>query len=172
MQLKIRKRVLIYLVLFDVLLFFTFFLFSFEVSLPVESEKTTSKTVYISGAIASPGMYKFSSDMSVADVIRYAGGVAWNADLEYVGKTLNLADSVTDKQHLHIPYVVEEQESTSSLISLNSSSKAELDSLPGIGPATADKIIAGRPFSSLEQLKDIGGIGESKYQEIASLIEL
>jgi len=172
MQLKIRKRVVFYLILFDILLFITFILFSFEISLPQRSEEQVLKTVYVTGAIAMPGTYKFSRDITIADVIRYAGGMEKNADLAYVSESLNLADSVTDKQHLHIPYVVEESLNSGSLVSLNNSSKAELDSLPGIGPATAEKIIAARPYSSVEQLKDIAGIGDSKYQEIMSLVEL
>ncbi len=172
MQIKTRKRVVLYLILFDVLLFLTFILFSFEISFPQRSEELVLKTVYVTGAIATPGMYKFSRDITIADVIRYAGGIEEDADLTYISESLNLADSVTDKQHLHIPYVVEESLNTSSLISLNNSSKAELDSLPGIGPATAEKIIDARPYSSLEQLKDIAGIGDSKYQEIVSLVEL
>jgi competence protein ComEA len=55
-------------------------------------------------------------------------------------------------------------------IDINSASKTELETLPGVGPATADAIIAARPFKSVSELKDVKGIGDVRYKEIRPLV--
>jgi len=58
------------------------------------------------------------------------------------------------------------RDSNSKKVNINSATKSELESLPGVGPSIADNIIAARPFKSISALKDVNGIGEQRYQEI------
>src|ERR1051325_6591488 len=61
------------------------------------------------------------------------------------------------------------RDSKSKKINVNTASKTELESLPGVGPAVADNIIAGRPFKTINELKSVSGIGDQRFQEIRPL---
>lgn len=61
-------------------------------------------------------------------------------------------------------------ESTKTRIDLNKATQAELENLPGVGPSTAQNIIAARPFKSVEELKDVSGIGEARFKDVQKLV--
>jgi competence protein ComEA len=136
--------------------------------------------VHISGAVSNPGVYEFPEDTRVAEIIEKAGGLKEDADKEFISKNINLAQKVKDEQKIFIPYMslaagisdTNISESVTGLININSASPSELDALPGIGPATAQKIIDARPFESVEELLDVSGIGDTKFNDIAALVTI
>ncbi len=150
-------------------------------------------TIYVTGAVAQPGsVLLLPWDSRVQDAINAAGGALPNADMTRV----NLADTLRDGDQVHVPAVGElpgsagagvvdsnadtaEQlglatPSGGNLININTASVAELETLPGIGPAIAGRIVAFReengPFSDAESLTAVSGIGPSTVEEIAGLV--
>ncbi|MDO8486677.1 MAG: ComEA family DNA-binding protein [Candidatus Curtissbacteria bacterium] len=126
--------------------------------------------VDIGGAVANPGVYRLSSDLRVNDAIKAAGGLVGGADTS----KMNLAAKIGDGQKIYVPSAgqvsgVKYQEA-SGLISINSATEQELDTLPGIGPVTAKKIIAGRPYSSLNDLLVKKAVSASVFEKIKDLI--
>jgi competence protein ComEA len=143
--------------------------------------------VHVTGAVVRPGLYDLPEDSRVMDAIEAAGGLVAEADKN----GLNLAARVEDAQRLDVPFVsgyvpeadqgfVVITEGTPSpfsgekLININSASLAELDTLPGIGPTTAQKIIAYReengPFATIEDIVNVSGIGSATFENIKDLI--
>lgn len=143
--------------------------------------------VHVDGAVAAPGVYELSGeDLRVTDAVEAAGGLAEGADLTNV----NLAAQIVDASKVHIPYAGETTATATSapatssegsastdaggLININGASAEELCELPGVGEATAKKIVAEReangPFASPEDLMRVSGIGEKKFASLKDLI--
>ena len=163
--------------------------------LPAEEEQVSEIFIHIAGAVQKPGLYKLSSDSRVNDALVAAGGLASDADREWFDKNVNLAQQLSDGVKLHIPYknsktpirqladqnskqnsvVAGEQTSifsqeTQGKININTASISQLDSLPGIGPAYAQRIIDSRPFSKIEDIMNVTGIGEKTFEKIQDQI--
>lgn len=130
--------------------------------------------INLTGEIKKPGIYEFSAGTRLFEIIEQAGGFTDNADQEFISKNINLSQEVKDFDKFHIPSRNESNSSIVgvSLVSLNNATKDQLMTLPGVGPATADKIINQRPFSSIEQLLEVSGIGEVKYSNIKDFVSL
>lgn len=128
----------------------------------------------ISGAIGQPGVYRLSNDAKVYEVIELAGGFHKDADLEYLNRELNLARDLVDQDLIFIPFLNNNSgySSDNSKISISSASKSELETLPGIGSSTADKIINNRPYKKIEDLLNVSGIGDSKFNQIRDFVTL
>lgn len=142
----------------------------------------TPIVVYISGAVPRPGVYALPQGARVQDAISAAGGFL--ADAEKTG--INLARQLEDGEQLEIPFaegaslviptpgveVIEPSETE--LININTASQTELESLPGIGPTTAQKIIeyreANGPFAAIEDIINVSGIGPGTFERIKDLI--
>jgi competence protein ComEA len=143
--------------------------------------------VHVIGAIASPGVYSLPPDSRVADALEAAGGSLPEAFLQ----TLNLAAFITDGMQIFVPFQptatipgdtsgVQGTPATtidsSNPININLASQEELERLPGIGPATAEKIITYRsihgPFETIEQIMEVSGIGPAKFEQIRELITI
>ena len=138
--------------------------------------------VHVSGAVAAPGVYELEEGARVADAVELAGGFLEGA----AENALNLARVLNDGEQVVVPTAeeqaaqqsaVESAGGTASLggkVNINTASAEQLDTLPGVGKSTAQKIIADReangPFSSPEDLKRVSGIGDKKYAELADLI--
>lgn len=149
--------------------------------------------VHAAGAVVAPGLYRLTAPARVDDVVRAAGGLAADAD----GDRLNLAAPVADGARVFVPRVGGDVPAVSDpqgpspaggggggaggggagaggLVDLNTASEDELDTLPGVGPATASAIVAHReahgPFRSVDGLLDVRGIGEAKLDGIRDLV--
>lgn len=134
--------------------------------------------VDIGGAVKNPGVYSFSRGERVEDVIAKAGGFAGNANSEYISKSLNLSQKISDGQKIYIPFEGESGLSqvagmgVPGKIGINSASSSQLEELPGVGPATAAKIIGARPYQSLEELLAKKALSKSVYEKVKDLVDL
>lgn len=152
--------------------------------------------VHICGEVLKPGVYDVESGLRIADLIDLAGGATDSACLEAV----NLAMEAGDGQRIYIPSFEEvEQEGPlyygdtallhindtgytgpgsiyGNIVNINTAGPEELEALPGVGPATAKKIIEHRNkygyFKSKEELMDVSGIGTKKYGDLKDLIKI
>lgn len=136
--------------------------------------------ISVQGAVRTPGLYKMAPGSIVQDAVFAAGGFLPNAD----SSRLNLAAPLTDGQELRIPSQIPtplpgtpSPESTpmGKNINLNTATLEELDSLPGIGPVLAQRIIDYRqtvgPFQSVDDLLHVKGIGSALLEKIRDLVE-
>jgi competence protein ComEA len=136
--------------------------------------------VHVIGAVPRPGLYEFAEGARIQNAIDAAGGLLASANVD----SLNLAALLEDGQQLNIPYMDEPpaateapvvtEAPTSGLININTATLAELDTLPGIGPTTAQKIIDYRSqngnFSTIEDIMKVSGIGPATFENIKALI--
>ena len=135
--------------------------------------------VYVCGQVVKPGVYEFPPGSRIGDAVERAGGFGPDAATD----ALNLAQSLQDEQQVYVPSSQNGPASSASagvsgqsdaLVNINTASAAELVSLPGVGEATAAKIIASRdsegPFQAIEDLKRVSGIGDKKYEALKDLI--
>lgn len=134
--------------------------------------------VYVSGAINGEAqVIELPVESRIQDALDTVGGVSDDADLERV----NLAGILRDGDHVYVFAIGETAEtviptpSGGGLVNVNTATLEELDSLPGIGPSTAQAIIDYREefgtFTSLEDLDEVSGIGPSTLEQLADLIE-
>jgi competence protein ComEA len=144
--------------------------------------------VHVAGAVEKPGLYQLPVDARINDALAAAGGLSQDANREWFSKTVNLAQKVSDGAKLYVPFAGEtgrvEGGANSNLVlgtqekavNINTASAAELESLPKIGPATAQKIIAYREehggFTSIEELSKVPGIGEKTFEDLRNLISV
>lgn len=149
-------------------------------SFPKESIVQASQLkVDVSGAVNKPGVYSLSSNSRIEDVIKAAGGFSASSSAEYIAKNLNLSQKVADGQKVYIPFEGETYASSQvagaqvgSKIGINSGSMSELESLPGVGPATATKIVNLRPYNEVSELLSKKAISKSVYEKIKDLVDL
>lgn len=139
--------------------------------------------VHVAGAVNAPGVYDLPADARVHSAISAAGGVTLDADPD----ALNLAAGVADGSRIYVPAVgeagaitlsapVAPADATAQLgpVDVNEATAAELDTLPGVGPATAQAIVDERerngPFLGVEDLERVPGIGPAKLATIRDLV--
>lgn len=157
------------------------------------SAPSAQAVVYVSGAVASPGVYMLAEGSRVGDAVSAAGGFRDDAAQEAV----NLARKISDGEQIAIPTSEQAEsgvvgsggenaaESASPsfagacdaapvLVNINTAGIEELDSLAGVGPATAQAIVdereANGPFSSIEDIQRVSGIGEKKFEKLKESI--
>ncbi len=133
--------------------------------------------VAAAGAVVAPGVYRVTTGARVIDVVQAAGGPTPDADLD----RLNLAAKVADGDRVYVPRTGEADPAAGSggaaapsggptIVDLNTATAAQLEALPGIGPATAQAIIdyrtQHRRFRSVNELLEVRGIGEAKLAQI------
>lgn len=151
----------------------------------VEEPDSEPETVVVDvgGAVLSPGVVELPAGARVAEAIERAGGLAEDADTA----TLNQAAILMDGQKILVPREGEGDDGADDpvaavpgapaapdLVNINSATLAELDTLPGVGPSTAQAIVDDRaqngPFASTEDLMRVSGIGEKKFTKLESMI--
>jgi competence protein ComEA len=141
-------------------------------------EETSMLVVDVEGAVEKPGVYSLKNGSRIEDAVNIAGGMSVKADVRWVELNVNRAQILTDGYKLYIPKLGEtgvmeaNVKGVSNLINVNSGTSAQLESLPGVGPVTATKIIQGRPFGKVEELLDKKIVGKKVYEQIKSLISL
>ncbi len=139
--------------------------------------------VDVVGAVLRPGVYHLPSGSRIADAIAAAGGFGPRVAAERVDRELNLASTIHDGEQVIVPSRDDSGSSpvpsgtsgaaSGRLIDINSSSESELDTLPGIGPATAAKIVAsraGQRFRSVDDLLERKLVGQKTFDAIKSLV--
>ena len=136
-------------------------------------DRTDAVVVYVSGAVASPGVLTLPASSRVIDAITAAGGATPEADLE----SINLARLLVDGEQIRVGVVGESPPAASEVgspagtcVRLATATEAELQTLPGIGPALATRIISYRAthprLSTVEELDDVPGIGPSLIEKM------
>ena len=150
----------------------------------IKEEVTNEKNmviIHIAGAVKKEGVIEIEENSRIADAIEKAGGLTKEADLTDV----NLAYSVKDGQKIYIPSVKDKEKATivssgmgedeeisseEKMININTATQTQLEELSGIGPSTASSIISYRQekgkFKSIDEIKNVSGIGEAKYNKI------
>lgn len=160
---------------------------SFEVTsaaLPLEDDKQPSVlTVYVSGEVNAPGLVEISSGSRVGDAVEACGGFTPLADSAGV----NLAQKAEDGMQINVaarreqtadgtPAAPAANSAQGGFVNLNTATKEELDTLPGIGPAMASRIIeyrqANGSFKSIEDIKEVKGIGEAKFAKMKDRLRI
>ena len=162
-----------------------------------EGEQDRTVNIYICGAVNDPGVYELEAGALLCDAVENAGGFTENAADEYIDLVYVIDGNIS----VYIPTLDEietegagawgnqqiyfradpalsseggaDASNASGLINLNTASREQLMTLPGIGETTADAIIAYReetPFTSIQDITNVSGIGESKYDRIKDLI--
>ena len=148
-----------------------------------EQSAENAIAVHVVGAVALPGLYELESGARLSDAIAKAGGPTNEAALDAV----NLAAILTDGTRVEIPtrtqvqsgeYVQENSTagtpSSSAKVNINVADVTQLQTLPGIGPSTAEKIVTDRTqngkFGSPEDLMRVSGIGEKKFEAVRDMI--
>ena len=136
--------------------------------------------VYVTGAVANPGVYSLDEGLRVCDAVEAAGGLTEDAD----ASTVNLARVLSDGEHIALPTKAEVETAlaqgsaggaaASSLVNINTADASALETLSGVGSATAQAIISDReqngPFSTIEDLMRVDGIGEKKFAKLKDSI--
>ena len=153
-----------------------------------ETKKETLKTIkiHVSGEVNYNGILELEEGSRIDDAINQAGGITQKADINKI----NLAYELSDGQKLYVPsindeankeYVTESsglegEEQTEEKININKATQTELETLPGVGPSLALNIINYRKengkFTSVDDLKNVSGVGENKYEQIKELIKV
>lgn len=144
--------------------------------------------VAVSGAVAHPGVYRLPAGGRVGDAILAAGGYGSSADAALADRQLNLAAIVRDGDKIRVPVRGEApapaatggtsgdggaENATGGLVDLNHATAEALDTLPGVGPATAAKIIAAReeqPFASVDDLAARKVVGAATLEKLRALV--
>ena len=145
-------------------------------------------TVDVAGAVVEPGVRRLAPGSRVADAIAAAGGSRPEADLDRVNRAAALIDGArvwipSRGQPDPSPVAIEAPAGSAdgggtltTPIDLNSATAAQLDALPGVGPATASAIVAYRsthgPFGTVDELGDVRGIGPAKLETIRPLVRV
>lgn len=137
--------------------------------------------IHISGQVYKPGLIELKAGSRVIDAVELAGGLKAEADLDRI----NLAKKLEDEEKIYISKIGEEAlplevvgsspvgHTVGGKININNCSKEELMTLPGIGEVLAGRIIDYReanPFKSIEDIRNVSGIGEKRFEEIKDLI--
>lgn len=158
-------------------------------SQPIEEQLATDLVVDVKGAVKHPGVYPLTTEHRVMDAIQAAGGYTSQADTRFI----NHAQKLVDELVIYVPKKGEELEeapqiaittpatsatssaqSNSNTVNINTATEAELTTLPGIGPSKAAAILAYREengqFKTVEDLKNVSGIGEKTFEKLQPLI--
>ena len=141
-------------------------------------------SVYVNGEVEKPGVYKLKSNSRIEDLIKISGGFKDDADTCKV----NLAKKLKDEDYIYVDKIqkVDQSQKTDSYsesglnqdgtVNINTASKEELKTIPGVGDVTAQNIIDYREenggFSSVEDIKNVDRIGDKTFEKMKSKIDV
>ena len=137
--------------------------------------------VDIAGAVARPGVYNLPAGSRAEEAIATAGGLSAQVDDDRLAKVVNRAAKLSDGAKIYIPKMgdmvtrpgpVSDSLTSHNSVSINAASQSELEALSGIGPATAKKIISGRPYTSLEELVAKKAMGQALFDKLKNQLTL
>lgn len=185
MVLEKREWIIITIITFILGVLVGFYSSKLKTKDSVEFEEQKEKIyVQISGEIKYPGVYEMENGDRVFQLVEKAGGLTENADLNSINLSKKLIDG--EKIIIFAKKVISESSTSisqsgslsnqpkSNLVNINTASKKELESLPGIGPTLAQRIIDYREtngyFQTIEDIKKVSGIGDKKFEAIKNLI--
>lgn len=142
--------------------------------------------VDVAGAVVKPGLYTLPGDSRIQDALLMAGGLSPNADRSWVAKQLNLAARLADGTKIYIPTEGElgakgevevlagvagiSASLSKDIININTASVAELDTLPGIGQVSAEKIVGERPYQNIDELLSKKVVNKGTFEKIKARI--
>ena len=148
---------------------------------PVVVEQVQAPQIFVdvTGAVNTPGVYTLTASSRVIDAIKAAGGSAAGADLS----TINLARVLADGEQIYVDAAITNSKGVrvsapkrSGPININRATAGDFDSLDGIGPVIANRIVTYRkthgPFITIEDLQKVSGIGAAKFSQIKSKIRV
>jgi competence protein ComEA len=166
-------------------------------ALPAPTATPGPIRVFVNGAVSAPAVYELTPDAILQQAIEQAGGFTSEADTAVV----NLALPLQDGMQIYIPTIDETAEQSHTVVSspavrtegieldlagdtaaaadgdtvnINTADVAQLDTLPGIGPSTAEKIVEYRdtngPFATIDEIMSVSGIGPAKFEQIQTFI--
>ncbi len=148
--------------------------------------------VDMGGGVLNPNIYEVTAGARLKDVIDLAGGLTEEADQLYMGRSFNLARILVDQDKIYIPtrkelesgYVngitlntsysqaLNNNTTLSSRININTATLTQLDTLPGVGTVTAENIISGRPYNSVDDLINKQIVKKALYDKIKDLVSV
>ncbi len=161
-------------------------------SIKKDEEEEDIMAVHVTGEVKKPGVVKVKEGSRIEDIIEAAGGLTENADTT----NINLAYMVEDGMKIRIPssneedieenyisvdsgkrvIMSDESNNSSLIVNINTANETELEQLPGIGPSISSKIVDYRnqngKFKNIEDIKNVTGIGDSKYEKIKDFIKV
>jgi len=155
----------------------------------IDVQVNSKVMIDVGGEVIKPGVYELNNGDRVNDALVAAGGLSAKADRDWVEKNLNKAEKVVDGQKIYIPKVGEilgdsvvGRDATHGvstnikIVRLNTATLEQLDTLNGIGPSIAQKIIdyrtANGGFKNVEELKLVSGIGDKLFEKIKDDVAL
>jgi competence protein ComEA len=149
---------------------------------PPETGPRDRVAVHVAGRVRRPGLVRLPAGSRVHDAIRAAGGATAGADLDAV----NLARKLTDGEQVRVPGPGDPAPTSgggttpgslggtpSTPLDLNTATPEQLDTLPGVGEVTANRIIAYRsahPFTAVDELLEVPGIGQRRFEQLKDLV--
>ncbi len=156
---------------------------------PADPVKNQEIIVDIGGAVAKPGIYRLKANSRLVDLLAEAGDLTSEVDTDWVQKTLNMARTLTDGEKIYILKIGDAKKTdvlggnttslggqSLSVVNLNTALASELDTLPGIGPSFAQRIIEYRKanggFKSIEEIQAVSGIGKKLFEQIKDKISI
>lgn len=151
----------------------------FETNSTAVNKSDNLITVDIEGAVSNPGVYRLKLNSIIQDGLVAAGGLSNEADRDFVSKSINLATKLTDGQKIYIPKIGQSAPealgststvTNSSLININTALEKELDTLPGVGPVTAAKIINNRPYLDINDLVSKSVVSQKVFDQVKDKI--
>lgn len=158
-----------------------------ELTIASATQSTNGQIVVdIAGGVIHSGIYWLNAGSIIEDAIKASGGFSRLADLDAVGKTINRAQELTNHGKIYIPKkgdtaivytpTTTSSATASSTININTADNAELDLLPGIGPVLSQRIIDYRiqngNFDSVDDLKNVPGIGDKLFDQLKDLVTI
>ena len=142
--------------------------------------------VDVAGALMAPGVYTLPAGSRVEDALTAAGGLSAEADSEFIAKNINRAQLLIDGMKFYVPEKGEDMTSHNGgslfrrpespenelTVNINSATQVQLESLTGVGPVTAGKIISNRPYTMLEDLVNKKAVSRSLFEKIKAFLTL